>query len=60
MLHFKLVYRYVVNNFVLLYFVCNSCNLIGKWNLDIDFFQVLTYYNFPNFDLVEKCYRDNK
>ena len=31
-------------------------NLSGKWNLDIDFSQVLTYCNFPNFSLIEKCY----
>ena len=34
-------------------------NLIEKGNLDIDFFQVLTYCNFPNFSLIEKCYEDN-
>ena len=33
-----------------------SYNLTGKWNLDIDFFQVLTHCNFPNFSLIEKCY----
>ena len=37
-----------------------SYNLTGKWNLDIDFFQVLTYCNFPSFGLIEKCYQDNK
>ena len=35
-----------------------SYNLTGKWNLDIDFFQALTYCNFPNFGLMEK-YENN-
>ena len=33
-----------------------SLNLTGKWNLDIDFFQVLTYCNFFNYSFIEKCY----
>ena len=49
MLRFKLVDIYVVNNFVSQLFFRISYNLIRKWNLDIDFFQVLTYCNFPNF-----------
>ena len=36
-----------------------SYNLTGKWNLGIDYFQVITYCNFPNFGLIEKCYCDN-
>ena len=34
-------------------------NLTGKWNLDIDFFQVLIYCYFPNFGLIEKYYGGN-
>ena len=34
-------------------------NLTGKRNLDIDFFQALTYCIFPNFGLIEKLYWDN-
>ena len=30
-----------------------SNNLNGKWNLDIDFLQVLTYGNILNFDSIE-------
>ena len=45
--------------FCIITFFCISYNLTGKWNLDIDFFQVLTYCNFPNFDLIEKFYYDN-
>ena len=37
-----------------------SYNLTGKWNLDIDFFKVLTYCNFPDFGLIEQCYWDNQ
>ena len=59
MLRFKLVDIYVENNFVSQLFFRISQNLIEKWNLDIDFFQVLTYCNFPNFSLVEKWYGDN-
>ena len=33
-----------------------SYNLSGKWNFDIDFFQVEIQCNFPNFGLIEKCY----
>ena len=40
-------------------FFRNSYNLTGKWNLDIDFFQVYTYCNFLNFGLIEKCYEKN-
>ena len=36
-----------------------SYNLTGKWNFDIDFFQVLTCGNISNFALIEKCYWDN-
>ena len=41
MLTFKLVVLYVVNNFVSKLFFHISYNFTGKWNLDIDFFQVL-------------------
>ena len=40
--------------FCIIIFFRISYNLTEKWNLDIDFFQVLTYCNFPNFSLVEK------
>ena len=33
--------------------------LAGKWNFDIEFFQVLTYCNFPNFGLIKKFNEDN-
>ena len=61
MLRFKFVDLHAVNKSKVLYhnFFCISFNLTGKWNLDIDFFQILTYYNFPNFNLIEKCYDDN-
>ena len=55
MLHFKFVDLCVVNNFVSSYFFRISYNLTGKWNLDIDFFKVSTYHNFPNFNLIGKC-----
>ena len=58
MLRFKFLDLYVVNNFVST-FLRISYNLTGKWNLDIDFFQDLTYYNFPDFSLIEKYYEDN-
>ena len=57
MLRFKFLDLYVVNNFVST-FLRISYNLTGKWNLDIDFFQVLTYCKFSNFRLIEKCYYD--
>ena len=31
-----------------------SYNLRGKWNLDIDFFKVLTYSNFPDFGISDR------
>ena len=34
--------------------------LTGKWNLDIDFIQVLTRCNIYNFSLIEKYYQDNQ
>ena len=34
-------------------------NLTEKWNFDIQFFQVLTNSNFPNFGLIGKYYWDN-
>ena len=34
-------------------------NLTGKWNSDIEFFQVLICCNISNFDLIKKCYQDN-
>ena len=34
-------------------------NLTGKWNFDIDFFQVLTCCNISNFGLIKECYEDN-
>ena len=37
-----------------------SYSLTGKQNLNINFFQVLTYYNIPNFGLIEKCYEGNQ
>ena len=58
MLHFKLIDLYL-NNFVSQLFSYFVYNLTEKWNLDIDFFQDLTYCNFPNFSLIEKCYWDN-
>ena len=36
-----------------------SYNLTEKLNLYIDSLQVLTYFNAPNFVLIEKCYQDN-
>ena len=36
-----------------------SYNLTKKWNIGIDFFQVLTLCNFPNFGSNEKYYYDN-
>ena len=36
-----------------------SYNLTGKWNFDIDFFQVLICCNISNSDLIKKCYQDN-
>ena len=56
MLGFKLVDLYVVNNFISYLFFRISYNLTEKWNLDINFFQVSTYYDFPNFSFIEKCY----
>ena len=56
MLRFKLVDLYVVKSFVSSFLFCISQNLNGKWNFDIEFFQVLTDCNFPNFSLIEKCY----
>ena len=41
-------------NFAFSRFFHISYNLTGKSNFKIDFFQVLTYCNFPNFCLVEK------
>ena len=35
-----------------------SYNFIGKWNSDIELFQVLTYCNFPDYNLIEKSYGD--
>ena len=37
----------------------NLYNLTEKWNIDIDFFQLLICYNISNFDLIKKCYKDN-
>ena len=49
--------RYLCSKqFCIVTFFRISLNLTGKWNLDIDFFQVSTYCNFPNFSLIEKCY----
>ena len=45
--------------FCMITFFRISYYLTGKWNLGIDFFQVLTYCNFPNFSLIEKSYCDN-
>ena len=42
MLQLKLVDLSVVNNFLLLRFFLIPHNLTGKYNLDTDFFQVLT------------------
>ena len=56
MWRFKFVDLFVVNNFVSYLSYCISYKLTEKWNLDIDFFEVLTYYNFPNFNLFEKRY----
>ena len=53
MLRLKLVDFYVVKNFVSQLFFRISYNLTGKWNLDIDFFQVLTYCKLPNFSLIK-------
>ena len=36
-----------------------SYNLTEKWNLDMNFFQVLTFCNFPDFGLIKKFYFDN-
>ena len=36
-----------------------SYNLTGKWNFNIDFFQVLTCCNIINFGLIKECYEDN-
>ena len=47
MLQFKLVNLYGVTFFRISY------NLTEEWNLDIDFFQALTYCNFSNFSLIE-------
>ena len=44
----------------MIHFFAISYNLTEKWNLDIDNFIVLTYCNFPNFSLFEKCYKDNQ
>ena len=54
MLQFKLVDLYVINNFVSPLFFRMSFNLTGNWNLDNEFFQVLTYCIFPNFSLIKK------
>ena len=35
-------------------------SLTGKWNFNIDYFQVLTHYSLYNFGLIEKCYADRK
>ena len=55
MLRLKLVDLYAVNNFVTeLFFLYHiSYDLSGKWNLDINFFQVLTFCNIPNFSLID-------
>ena len=51
------IYRsFCSKNFCIRTFFCILYYLNGKWNYDIDFFQVLTYSNFPNFGLIEKCY----
>ena len=36
-----------------------SYNLTGKWNFDIEFFQVLTFCNIFNYVLIKECYEDN-
>ena len=46
--------------FCMITFLCISYDLTGKRNLDINFFQVLTYCNFSNISLIEKCYQDNQ
>ena len=35
------------------------CNSTGKWNFDIDFFQVLTCCDISYFSLIKECYEDN-
>ena len=44
-----------IKQFCIITFFRISYNLSEKWNLDIDFFQVLTYYNFLKFGLIKKC-----
>ena len=44
--------------FCIITFFCVSYSLTGKWNFDIDFFQVSTYYNFSNVGLIKKCNED--
>ena len=44
----NVIYYYIITFFRISY------NLTEKWNLDIDFFQVLTYFSFPNFSLIKK------
>ena len=46
MLRLKFVDLYAVKNSVSQLFNRISYNLTGKWKLEIDFFQVLTYFNF--------------
>ena len=53
-MQFKFVDLYVVNNFVSQLFFRISYNLTGKWNLDIDFFQVLNYRSKVQVDLLFK------
>ena len=55
----KLVDFLCSKQFCIITFFCVLYNLTEKWNLDTDFFQVLTYCNFPNFSLIEKCYKNN-
>ena len=40
--------------FCIINFLRISYNLTGKLNLSIDFFQILTYFDFPNCSLIKK------
>ena len=57
MLRFRLVDLYIVNNFISQLFFRISYNLTEKWNLGIDFYQILTHCNFSNLSLIENAMR---
>ena len=59
MLQFKFVHFFTVSNFVSKLFFRISYSSTGKYNFDINFFQVLTYFNCSNFGSIAKYCSDN-